>query len=702
MLAIALCVALVASTQSPREVTFYVAPDGSDERGGRSPRQAMATPRAAFQRAERERIGQGIGERPIHVEFAAGRYELSEPLEALFGNGGTEKCPTTYAAAPGATVVFSGGSRLGPWRETELNGRKVMAADLPASLRNATTQAADRDPPFRTMWVNGQRRPWARHPNDGSFLHVQGFPDDLPKGDWTKGQTAMVFSESDAPAWSRIAPGAEVVTFTRWVDSHLRVMSVDAATRTARFASPNVLGLAPGDLYYTEGDASLLDAPGEWWCDSKAGVVYTIPMPGENLNDPATEAIVPRLSTLMKIGGEADTRYPTQHAIFRGITFAHARWWFPQDFKAAWPSAEVIGFNQAAAGAPGAVRIEGAHHITFDRCTFEHVEAYGLELGRGVKDCTIKGCTVRDLGAGGIKIGETAIREKELDRTRANVIEDCTITDGGHIHHQAVGVWIGQSAGNRLSHNLISEFDYTGISIGWTWGYGPALAAGNIVEFNEVRNLGPRPGNAEPPLGDMAGIYTLGIQGPTADAPDQSLPRTIIRNNFFHDIAGRTIAWGIYFDEGSTGIVAENNLVLRTTHGSFHQHYGRDNTVRNNILAMGRDAQLWRTRREEHNSFTISNNIVVGDSDIWLNGDWSDHFVLQKNLYWRTGGKPIVFPGARDFAAWQAAGYDAGSVVDAPRLNLDDPKHPRIGNESAAAVVGFAAFDISTVGPRVP
>ncbi len=693
---------MAVAPQPGRGDTYYVAPDGNDDNPGLSPLNPMKTPKRALQRAEWNRIRQDVGERPIHVEFAAGRYELSEPLEALIGNGGTEQCPTTYAAAPGATVVFSGGSRLGPWREAELNGRKVMAADLPASLRNATTQAADRDPPFRTMWVNGKRRPWARHPNDGSFLHVQGFPDDLPKGDWTKGQTAMVFSESDAPAWSRIAPGAEVVTFTRWVDSHLRVMSVDAATRTARFASPNVLGLAPGDLYCTEGDASLLDAPGEWWCDSKAGVVYTIPMPGENLNDPATEAIVPRLSTLMKIGGEADTRYPTQHTIFRGITFAHTRWWFPQDFKAAWPSADVIGFNQAAAGAPGAVRIEGAHHITFDRCTFEHVEAYGLELGRGVNDCAIKGCTVRDLGAGGIKIGETAIREKELDRTRANVIEDCTITDGGHIHHQAVGVWIGQSASNRLSHNLISEFDYTGISIGWTWGYGPALAAGNIVEFNEVSNLGARPGNAEPPLGDMAGIYTLGIQGPTADAPDQSLPRTIIRNNFFHDIAGRTIAWGIYFDEGSTGIVAENNLVLRTTHGSFHQHYGRDNTVRNNILAMGRDAQLWRTRREEHNSFTISSNIVVGDSDIWLNGDWSDHFVLKNNLYWRTGGKPIAFPGARDFAAWQAAGYDTGSLVDDPRLNLDDPKHVKIGNESAAAAVGFAAFDLSTVGPRIP
>src|SRR6185295_12094786 len=116
---------------------------------------------------------------------------------------------------------------------------------------------------------------------------------------------------------------------------------------------------------------------------------------------------------------------------------------------------------------------------------------------------------------------------------------------------------------------------------------------GNTILCNEVERIGAREVGGEPALGDMAGIYTLGTQN-----------GTVIRNNYFHDIAGRSIAWGIYFDEGSTGIVAENNLVLRTTHGGFHQHYGRDNVVRNNVFAQGRDAQLWKTRREEHRAFT--------------------------------------------------------------------------------------------------
>ena len=34
-----------------------------------------------------------------------------------------------------------------------------------------------------------------------------------------------------------------------------------------------------------------------------------------------------------------------------------------------------------------------------------------------------------------------------------------------------------------------------------------------------------------------------------------------------------------------TGILLENNVAYHCTDAGFHQHYGRDNIVRNNLLA---------------------------------------------------------------------------------------------------------------------
>jgi len=250
---------------------------------------------------------------------------------------------------------------------------------------------------------------------------------------------------------------------------------------------------------------------------------------------------------------------------------------------------------------------------------------------------------------------------------------------------------VGQSPNNRFTHNHIHDFYYSGFSIGWTWGYGKALATGNLVEFNHVHHIGVRSDGDGPILSDMGGIYTLGNQ-----------TGTIIRNNLWHDIAGlRYGGWGIYFDEGTTGILAENNVVYRTTHGGFHQHYGKDNIVRNNIFAFARDHQIQATRPEPHTRFTFEGNIVYWREGQTMAGNFSDfHFVFDRNLYWREGGGDIKF-GNLTLEQWREKGMDKNSQIADPLFADVRQDDFTLKPDSPALKMGFKPIDLKGVGVRV-
>ena len=137
----------------------------------------------------------------------------------------------------------------------------------------------------------------------------------------------------------------------------------------------------------------------------------------------------------------------------------------------------------------------------------------------------------------------------------------------------------------------------------------PSRAHHNEIGWNHVHQIGQRV------LSDMGGIYTLGVS-----------PGTRIHHNTFHDIESFSYGgWGLYTDEGSSEISMDHNLVYNTKDGSFHQHYGRDNHVTNNILV---NSQIWQVRRsrvEDHRSFIFDRNIVYWTLDTPLLGsNWKD------------------------------------------------------------------------------
>jgi hypothetical protein len=159
--------------------------------------------------------------------------------------------------------------------------------------------------------------------------------------------------------------------------------------------------------------------------------------------------------------------------------------------------------------------------------------------------------------------------------------------------------------------------------------------------------------------------------------------------------------WGIYTDEGSTDILIEKNLVYRTKTGGFHQHYGQENIVRNNIFALAREDQIQRSRMEPHISFTFERNIVYYRTGVLLGKNWSDDkFILDHNVYWNAVGDPVTFPGGLTLEQWQARGFDKNSLIADPRFVNPEEGDFRLKDDSPALKLGFEPFDYTKAGVR--
>jgi hypothetical protein len=337
-----------------------------------------------------------------------------------------------------------------------------------------------------------------------------------------------------------------------------------------------------------------------------------------------------------------------------------------------------------------------------------------VDFGRGCKRIKIVANEIADIGAGGVRLGETTARKEECDQSTGHLLTDNHMHHLGEVFPSGVGVLILQSGQNCVAHNHIHDLYYSAISVGWTWGYSESPCRENIIEFNHLHDIG------KSRLSDMGAVYTLGVQ-----------PGTVVRNNVIHDVNAFTYGgWGLYTDEGSTRIVMESNIVYRAKSAGFHQHYGKENVIRNNIFAFGKESQIMRTRDEGHTSFYFTNNIIYFDSGKLLSGNRGEsavtdakgkvttnaaprgvspsprqfaHFVLDGNLYYDTRigttSAPMDFAGVT-YERWKARGHDIRSLFGDP-LFVDVKRFDfRLKSNSPALKLGFKPIDTSKVGVR--
>ena len=142
----------------------------------------------------------------------------------------------------------------------------------------------------------------------------------------------------------------------------------------------------------------------------------------------------------------------------------------------------------------------------------------------------------------------------------------------------------------------------------------------------------------------------------------------------------------------------ENNLVYSTKTGGFHQHYGRNNTIRNNIFAFSKLFQAQCTRVEEHLSFTFENNIIIYNEGVVLKGSWTEIDIqMDKNIYWNVAGTTYDFNGV-SFKEWQETGHDKQSLIVDPNFHDAANFDFRLKSKKSIRQINFKEFDYSKAG----
>ncbi|MCP5537639.1 MAG: right-handed parallel beta-helix repeat-containing protein [Akkermansiaceae bacterium] len=605
------------------------------------------------------------GQGPVVVNIPPGRYTLSEPVSLSPDDSGTAGRPVVFRVTEPDKTMFSSAKAVPAMRKAPAG---YWTCELPEGFQ------------LDQLFVDGVRAEPARFPKQG-FISMQGVQQKVEvqgknKRFADKATQTIQLDDQAAGQLSGIdLTNARMYVLHKWDCTLRNGLDFDRGeksivTRGGGMKDWNKWG--KGTRFFLQNVAGAKLEPGHWMLHGRT--LHYAPRPGEVLGK--TELMAPQLEKLLVIKGAQDK--PVQHIRFEGFRWMHSTLNLPNGMPP----------NQAASSIDAAVMVDHASEIHFSNCSISQVGRYGLWFRENCQRCSVRKCLVEDLGAGGVRIGE--MHPRSSTPTSHTVVDNCIIRRGGRLLPCAVGVWIGQSPDNRVTHNEINDFYYTGVSVGWTWGYGKSLATNNKILFNHIHDIG------HGLLSDMGAVYCLGTS-----------PGTEVSNNVVHGIESYSYGgWGLYTDEGSTGIKMENNLVYNTKCGGFHQHYGKENIIRNNIFADGTLYQVQATRPESHLSFEFSRNII----SFYQGTLYAGQFMkiknrINHNLIWCADPKKITDPKGRMFggaswATWRKSGRDTESVIGDPQF-VDATRGDFTPlNTSLLKKIGFKPFDFRQAGVK--
>ena len=661
-----------------KEYDLVVSPDGNDANDGteNSPLASLSGAQKKL-RALKNNLPENT---TVTVWFKEGKYIIDKEI----GFTSDDFSGVVFRSIPGEDVVFTGSVEITDWYDGEINGVKALVSDVDTD-----------EIYFRSLFKGEKRLPVSTWPEEGCFTAKGAdikdalYPEDSTG--YFKLHTAFYAKKNEIMNFANVQD-VNVRIMHKWCDDILPLRSADVNTGRVEFRKPAAMTIEEDDNYVYENVRETVNKAGDWYLDRSEGKLYYIPCDGETaenlvLSAPVTEKFM--------------SFHNAENIKFSGIRFVNTDWDFVSGTIRIWPYDETNPLldkmdykgthPQASYEVPGAIEINNSENISFENCIFRSVSNTAVMFRGSSQSCSVDACYFDEIGGNAVFINGSY----SIPAITKNIsVTNCEINEYGRIYNHSIGVLLCHAVDCTIANNEIHDGWYTAVSVGWVWGYSENPTNNIQVKDNLIYNIG----NGW--LSDMGGIYTLGIQ------PDTVLSGNVIYNVGCYGGEQGYGGWGIYLDEGSTEILVENNLVYDCSSEAFHQHYGRDNMIKNNIFAFGGEGVFRISRNEEHNSLFLENNILVSDDRVMYSATTDlDWFKDNSNLYWDYGNR-VVYSG-RSMSLFErkgivdmvGRGYYNNAVFEDPIFKDAENRDFTLAENSPALEAGFVPFEYKAGTP---
>ena len=721
---------------------FYIATDGNAANPGsfEAPFDSLFT----AQKKVRQWLGENDGS--VEVVLREGTYYLDRTLELGPDDSPRDGHRITYGAYQREKATISGGLRLScQWEPYEKGIWKTPIAGKAASAG------------FAQLFVNGQRQVRARYPNrDDSdqrsftgYIRAAGKIGENETSSSPDPNQDMTFS-SGAPAGITFDPS----TFTDktwqhpeeavihiyqahyWGNLQWRLRSIDWEKRQIWFGNGGQQmgakwSLDPCEVnqrsfFYIENVFEELDAPGEWFYDPRASMLYYYPPADVDLKSAVIE--VPVLQQAIRLVGTQNT--PAQNITIKNLRFAHTKATYLEEYS-------IPSLSDWAIHRGGAVFFQGSRNCEITSCYFDAVGGNAVFMNNHNRGNTVSSC--RFAGIGDSAICFVGSLETTVG-TQRNFPFEC-VASNNKIHNcgafgkQVAGVYISRAKRITASHNEIYATPRAGICIGdGTWG-------GHVIEYNYIHDTCRETGDHGPFNAWGRDKYWCLVQShleylaernhDAGEVKVDAMETVIMRYNYFKEDSG----WGLDLDDGASNYEIYNNLCVGI---SMKLREGAYRTIYNNIWVNGANSPCFHVGNEDNHDrymrnitvMSVKNMVPENDLNFDMGAGYGEIYTLiappartpwmeevDYNCFYSDTGEFSARVTERikgsekdrrqnrsadgrkiDLAEWRAMGFDKNSVFANPLFI--DPKNGdyRVKPDSPALKLGFENFDMNSFG----